>query len=116
MTLKTYLTEIIPDACGVNRAFGQLAYIAYLEELTGNEFFAQKNFKSIRERASIALPFYPVNKKAYNYHLDLCELLLLTHGQSRHGHNNQKRIDEILNSRIFTKEEMQMSVMEWWSG
>lgn len=113
MTLEHFVKVEIPKRCEVHPVYGEIAWMIFHEERNGNPNFAQSNFKSVRERAKLALPFNPGNKREYNRCLDIIELILLTHGQKHHSADNADRI-AILQDARYTEEESQMMAVEWW--
>lgn len=116
MNLKEYVTKAIPKACGVEPAYGYIAWMVFEEEKLGNPVFARDKFKTTRDRAKLALPFNPKNKKAYEECLDVIELLLLIHEQKHHFIDNKDAIIRLETKRVYTLEETDMVTADWWSA
>ena len=115
MTLEVFVKEEIPKRCGVHPVYGQVAWDIFEQEQKGDKRFSAKEFKTVRDRAGLALPFKPVNEEAYEHCLDVIELCLLYHRQKYHNEDHTDRIDELFLVAAFSDEEITLADSEWWN-
>jgi len=116
MNLKQYVTEVIPDKCGVNRAYSKLAWMGFEEEQINPDLFPAGAFKTARDRAKLALPFKPRNVKEYEKCLDVIEYVILRHRHDKHGEDNQARMDELMRKRVYDADEKKIMFSDIWNG
>jgi hypothetical protein len=116
MNIKEYIGEYLPKKCGVHPSCGHTALMVFYEEQREKHAYSQNRFKNTRERAAMGMPYKPVNVKEYNKGLDVLELVILIHRQKKHLENNQPRIDELYESRVFDAVEKSVIAADWWSG
>lgn len=106
--------------CGVNKVFGIIAYEIFERELKGDELFSLNNFKNIRERMSLLLPFRPAKEKetVYDHILNIYEYAALNHYLFDDKHaveSNTERMNELLTIDSYTIEENEMMMADWWN-
>jgi len=120
MNLKEYSIKEAPRRCGVHPANGRIAWLVYQAELAGEPEFAQSNFKSIRERAKLALPYKPENEEEYEKALDVFEICFYIDAQKRKEADYKDAIISLENKREYDEIEksviISVSESEWWNG
>lgn len=108
MDLIQYVIEECPKRCGVHPSGGVTAGLVYREEINGNQSFVADKFETVRDRALIALPYYPMNKDAFFECLDVIELCALYDGQIRKGQKHQRRINHLEKQRVYDNIEKEV--------
>ena len=118
MTLLEYISEYLPKKFKVDKSFGNVAKMIYESEKNGNADFANENFKSLRDRAALAIPYQIDDLKERERILNILELILCIHRQEKHNEDYSKRIEELKTNTLMTKDEADLIAqpMGWWSG
>jgi len=119
MTAKQYFFKELPKRCGVHPACGKVVEQIYLSELAGEEAFSRSEFKTVRDRARLALPYRPAPgyEQEWNHGLDVATLFLLDSDLSKGIAIDEELHEEMLSN---TYDEIEMDVLkqasDWWNG
>ena len=116
MTIEEYITVCLPTKFKIHPAYVELVSYMLQEEKKGNKLFAQKSFKTPRERAALAIPYQIDDLKERERVLNVLELLILEHRRIHHKEDWNDRIAKLRNNTLMTKEEAEIMPMGFWSG
>lgn len=118
MTLLEYISEYLPEKFKVDKSFKCIIKMVFESERKGNINFANENFESLRDRATLAIPYQIEDLEERERILNILELILCIHRQEKHNEDYSKRIEELKTNTLMTKDEADLIVqpMGWWSG
>ena len=68
------------------------------------------NFKSVRERAELALPYQIKDLKERERVLNILEVIIYKHRQKKHGENYNNRIKKLIENTNMAKDEYDMII------
>jgi hypothetical protein len=127
MDILQYIRDVIPAACGVHPANGNVAALVLQEEKDNPEAFKAELFDNPRDRARLMMPYAPAKgyELEYERKLDVLELLVVRNGNQKYpgddrynGYDTeqQEAYLEASMSDEQLKEANSISTREWWSG
>ena len=111
MTAKDYFFSALPKRCGVHPSFGKVAELVYLAELEGEESFSRVRFRTVEERARLALPYRPAigYEEVWDSEHKFAMLFFLESDKARGKAYDKNKLAELHN---LTLDETQVEVLK----